>query len=152
MAYRQVAKNYETPESKVQVKKQSSVYSKEFLEKQVDILLGIIVKNLPILGLTICEAVFATPQFKEILKDKLVEYYADMHQSCFQSMKSVIRSTMTKEDFPIKYETMKELVESLEREYGQSLPELGIEPQEVLLPYIKNQMIWYNNNFKFNEE
>lgn len=148
---RQVVQSYEIPEAKAQVKKQTSVYPKEFIDSKLDILLGLIANRLPIIGMTIVEKLLNTPQFREILRERLVEYYQSMHQWCFSELKSVIRSTMTKDDFPISLDTMKNLVEDLENEYAKSLPELGVEPPSVTAAFCANQQKWYNEHFKFSE-
>lgn len=145
-------RNVEIPENKVQTKKQNSVYPKEFIDKQLDILLGLIASRIPVIGEVIVENLFSTPQFKEILRQSLIEYYQDMHSYCFQATKSVVRSTLTKEDFPLSYETVREIVESLEKEYGKDIPELSVEPEMVLAPYIKNQKEWLNSRFRFSED
>lgn len=144
MATRQVM---EIPEK--QVKKQTSVYSKEFIDSKLDILLGLIANRLPIIGMTIVEKLLNTPQFREILRERLVEYYQSMHQWVFSELKNVIRAEMSPEEHDFSYETIRALIVKLENEYGQSLPELQIEPESVISAFAKNQALWYQKNYSW---
>ena len=123
-------------------------YDVTFLDQKADILLGLVSTKVPVLGLWISQSLVTN---KEYMRKVCAKYYTEMHSFTFNSLKSVIRSKMTQEDFPISYETMESLVTDLEREYGSALPEMGIEPESVLAPFISNQLKWYNNNFKFKE-
>lgn len=144
MAVRQVM---EIPEK--QVKKQTSVYPKEFIDSKLDILLGLIANRLPIIGMTIVEKLLNTPQFREILRERLVEYYQSMHQWVFSELKNVIRAEMSPEEHDFSYETIRALIVKLENEYGQSLPELQIEPESVISAFAKNQALWYQKNYSW---
>ena len=146
---RQIVKNYEIPEAKAQVKKQTSVYPKEFIDSKLDILLGLIANRLPIIGMTIVEKLLNTPQFREILRERLVEYYQSMHQWVFSELKNVIRAEMSPEEHDFSYETIRALIVKLENEYGQSLPELQIEPESVISAFAKNQALWYQKNYSW---
>lgn len=142
-------RNIEVPEKNVQVKKQNSPYTEEWLNKQVDLVLGLIVDRLPILGLTICKGHLDSPAWNQMLKNKIVEYYTEMHQWVFSELKNTIRSQMSPDEYDFSFETMKTLIVDLEKEYAKDLEELGIEPDSVISAFAKNQSLWYQKNFSW---
>lgn len=146
---RQVANGYEVPEKNVQVKKQNSPYSEEWLNSKLDILLGLVVSRLPVIGLTICQGHLDSPAWNRVLKDKLISYYTDMHSYAFEGLKRVVRSTMTKEEHDFSYDTLKGIVVDLEKEFGSGLPELGIEDEPTLSAFVKNQVKYYTEKWNW---
>lgn len=142
-------KSIEVPEAKTQVKNQTTAYPREWLDKQVDILLGLIVTKLPIIGLTICQNHLDTPRYKALLRDKLSDYYLAAHQYAFTQLKNVIKTKMSPEDHDFSFETIRALIVSLEEEYCAALPELGIESDNVIDSFTKNQVAWLKKSFSW---
>lgn len=138
----------EIPEKKV-VKKQTSTYPKEWLDTKLDILLGIIASKLPVIGITIVEKLLNTPQFKEILRERLVEYYQSAHAYAFEGLKRVVRTTMSKDSFDFSFDTFKDIVVDLEKEFCSNLPELGVEDEQTLTAFVKNQVNYYTKSWNW---
>lgn len=147
-----MTRQIEIPEQKKIYVKKASTYDDDFLAQKVDLLEGKIAQTLPIFGPKLVEQLFEKTQVREYLKALLTEYYNGMHAHTFNSLKAVVKAKLTREDFPITYETMESLVKGIENDYAEPLKELGIEPEAVLAPYIRNQTQWFNTNFKFPEE
>lgn len=145
-----MTRTIEIPEKKVMQTTGKTPYPKEFLDEQIDLLLGVIVSKLPIIGLTICQTLFSSPSFKEILRQRLIEYYQAAHQYSFNELKNKVRSTMTPDNCDFSFENIKRLVVELQNEYCRNLPELAqSEPSTIIDTFVKNQVKYYNEKWNW---
>ena len=135
-------RNIETPESKLQTKKQKYNHSEEWLKLKLFTLLTIIGK-IPYFGLELCKT------NKELLMTWLDNYYSAMRQHAFSQVKNTIHTTMDKDNYDFSYEKIKQIVIDLETDYAKELPELGIEDDTSIAIFTKNQVQWLNNNFRW---
>ncbi len=141
---RQIANTYETPESKMSQTTSKNPYPKEFIDTQVDLLLGLISSRIPVIGMTICQTLFATPSYREILKKRLIEWYQSAHQYSFTELKNKVRATMSPDNCDFSFENLRKIVVELQNEFCRSIPELAqSEPSTVIDAFVKNQVKYY---------
>lgn len=141
MAMRQVM---ETPESKMSQTTSKNPYPKEFIDTQTDLLLGLISSRIPVIGMTICQTLFATPSYREILRKRLTEWYQSAHQYSFTELKNKVRATMSPGNCDFSFENLRKIVVELQNEFCRSIPELAqSEPSTVIDAFVKNQVKYY---------
>ena len=147
MAIRSVA-TMEIPEKKLVLVKKQSPYPEDFLEQKIDLLLGIIARNVPLIGTKLCQFLLERDN-KEILKQYIIDHFTSAHQYAFTELKNVVKARMDKDNYDFSFEKMKSLIVELETEYCSPLSELGIEDTATIDAFAKNQAVWYHNSFSW---